>query len=132
MKNGAKLSSENKIYSGYRICGALKANEKCFCLYEYKEGSYNELFHQHVPNHRISGDGASEFMKSLVVRHSALGDPEILRCYLNSRGKSPSAISLGKVITEYPEPGVIRKYYSCGNTSAWYDEVITPTKFRCS
>lgn len=124
------MSSENKIYSGYRICGALKANEKCFCLYEYKEGNYNELFHQHVPKHRISGDSASEFMKSLVVRHSALGDPEILRCYLNNRGKSPSAISLGQVITEYPEPGVLRKYYSCGNTSAWYDEVIIPTEFR--
>lgn len=124
------MSPENKMYSGCRICSALIANEKCFCLYEYKEGNYNEIFHQHVPKHRISGDGAVEFMKALVVRHSALGDPEILRCYLNQRGKSPSAILLGQVVVEYPESGVLRKYYSCGNTSAWYDEVIIPTKFR--
>ena len=69
-------------------------------------------------------------MKALVVRHSALGNTEILRCYLNQRGKNPSAIILGQVVVEYPEPGVIRKYYSCGNTSAWYDEVFIPAKFR--
>ncbi len=122
--------TENKIYSGYRICSALNANEKCFCLYEYKEGNYNEIFHQHVPKHRISGDSASEFMKALVVRHSALGNHEILHCYLNKRGKTPNAITLGQVVLEYPEPGVLRKYYSCGNVSVWYDEVISPTKFR--
>jgi hypothetical protein len=118
------------MFSGYRICSSLKANEKCFCLDEYKEGNYSEIFHQHVPKHRISGESASEFMKALVVRHSALGNYEILRCYLNKRGKSPSAILLGQVVIEYPEPGVLRKYYSCGNISAWYDEVIVPTKFR--
>ena len=69
-------------------------------------------------------------MKALVVRHSKLGNSEILRCYLNARGENPSAIILGQVVIEYPEPGVLRKYYSCGNISAWYDEVITPAKFR--
>ncbi|WP_289283488.1 MULTISPECIES: hypothetical protein [unclassified Methylophaga] len=122
--------SESDLYTGYKICDDLNAKEKCFRLHEYDEGNFNELFHQHVPKHRISADNAGEFMKALVVRHSPLGDPEILRTYINKRGKNPSAIELGQVVVEYPEPGVLRKYFSCGNIAAWFDEVISPAQFR--
>ena len=124
--------SESDLNTGYKVCKDLKVNEKCFRLHEYNEGDFNELFHEHVPKHRISSDNASAFMKALVVRHSPLGDPEILRTYLNNRGKNPGAIQLGQVVIEYPEPGVIRRYFSCGNTSAWYDEVIIPAQFRAA
>ncbi len=122
--------SESNLYTGYKICKGLKANEKCFRLHEYNEGEFHELFHEHIPKHRISADNAGEFMKTLVVRHSSLGDPEILRTYLKKRGKNPAAIEFGQVVIEYPEPGVLRKYFSCGNTSAWFDEVISTAQFR--
>ncbi len=69
-------------------------------------------------------------MKTLLARHSPLGDPEILRTYLNTRGKNPSTIPFGQGVIEYPEPGVLRRYLSNGNTIGWYDEVISLTQFR--
>lgn len=123
------MLSEN-MYTNYKVCSTLKANEKCFRLHKYDEGNFNEIFHEHVPNHRISGDNAIEFMKALIIKHSAFDDSQILRTYLNKRDKKPSAIKLGQVIIEYPEPGVLRIYYSSGNISAWHDEVISKLVFR--
>ncbi|MDA3897157.1 MAG: hypothetical protein PF482_13535 [Desulfobacteraceae bacterium] len=122
--------SESDLYTDYKICDALKTNEKCFRLHEYNKGNFNELFHEHVPKYRISTNNANEFMKTLVVHHSSYGDPEILSTYLNNRGKNPSFLQLGLWITEYPEPGVLRRFFSSGNLTAWYDEVITPSQFR--
>lgn len=44
-------------------------------------------------------------------------------------GKSPPAAPDRRIVTSYPEPGVIRFY--CGsNTKAWSDQVIAKPKFR--
>lgn len=118
------------MHTNYKICSTLKVNEKCFRLHEYNEGNFNEIFHEHVPSHRISSDNAICFMKALIIKHSAFGDFQILLTYLNERSKEPGAIKLGQIVTEYPEPGVLRKYYSSGNISAWYDEVISKLVFR--
>ena len=69
-------------------------------------------------------------MKTLVVHHSGVGYPDILRTYLNKRGKNPRAIEFGQVVVEYPEPGVLRKYFSSGNIAACYDEVVSKSEFR--
>ena len=122
--------SESNLCTGYKICKDLQAKEKCFRLFKYNEGDFDELFHEHVPKHRISLDNASAFMSTLIVHHSSLSDTEVLRTYLNNRGKKPSAIKLGQSQIEYPEPGVLRKYFSHGSFTAWYDEVIDPSQFR--
>lgn len=48
--------SEGDLHTGYKICVDLKVDEKCFRLHKYDKGDLNELFHEHVPKHRISAD----------------------------------------------------------------------------
>jgi hypothetical protein len=116
--------------TGYKICDDLKVNEKCFRLYGYDKGDFNELFHEHVPNHRISNSNACEFLRALVIRHSPLGDLEILRTYLNKQGKNPTTIQLGFSVTEYPEKGVLRQYLSSNGICSWFDTIINSKQFR--
>lgn len=118
------------MYTGFEICKTLKSYEKCILLREYKSGVFHTHFHKHIPSNRLSVDGAFEFLKTLIVKYSSLGDSEILRCYLNKRKGSPESIQLLTSAVEYPEPGVIRKYFSHGDLSSWYDEVIDKSKFR--
>ncbi len=122
--------AKKDLYSGFKICNNLKANEKCFRLQIYDQGETNEVFHEHIPKHRISNDNAVSFMKTLIVKYSSLRDSEILRAYINNRGKEPSSINLCQAHIEYPEPGVFRKYFSGGGITAWVDEVIVPNEFR--
>ena len=122
--------TQEKMYSGFKICKNLKAGEKCFRLQKYNEGEFVEVFHEHVPKYRISSGNSNEFMRALISRYSGLGDPELLRAFINKSGKEPSAIDLCRVETEYPEEGVLRKYYSSTYLNAWFDEVISPDKFR--
>lgn len=118
------------MFPGFQICTDLKPKEKCFRLREYDEGKFNDIFHEHIPKHRISEDNASLFIKAIVMKHSPFGDSEILRTYINSRGKEPSSIKLGQGHVDYPEPGVLRRYFDAGNMHAWYDEVIDKSCFR--
>ena len=118
------------MYSGFQLCARLEPGEKCFRLRKYEQGEFIELFHEHVPAHRISQDNAMAALKSLVLRYQEAEAGRILRHYLNGRGSSPKAEDHYCLFhVEYPEPGVIRKY--CGiNIEAWMDEVIDPGKFR--
>ena len=126
----SKLTPANNLYSGVQLCVTLKAKQKCFRILKYREGTFAEIFHEHVPKHRISNDNAIACMKTLIARHRSLGDFDVLRGYLNKRGKKPSAMEFGQVHVEYPEPGVLRKYLSHFNTTIFVDEVISPDKFR--
>ena len=118
------------IYSGFQVCSKLKANEKCFRLQEYSKGEFVEIFHEHVPKHRISNGSAGAFLRTLLLRRSPFGDAEVLRTFLNNRGKDPSAIEFMHVNVEYPEPGVIRKYSCTHSLNGWFDEVINSNDFR--
>jgi hypothetical protein len=118
------------MFTGFQICSDLRPKQKCFRLREYDEGIFKDIFHEHIPKHRISEDNAFVFMKMLVVKYSSLGDFEILRSYMNSIGKEPSAIQLGRWQVEYPEPGVLRRYFDAGNIHAWYDKVVDESCFR--
>lgn len=124
--------TETSIYSGVQVCSKLKENEKCFRLQEYRNGKFVEVFHEHVPKHRISLDNASAFLRTLLYKRSPFGDSEIFRCFLNNRGKQPSAIEFMHGTIEYPEPGVMRRYSCTNGLNGWFDEVISTNDFRSS
>jgi hypothetical protein len=118
------------MYSGFQVCVQLGPKEKCFRLRKYKEGTYVDIFHEHIPRHRISADNTHEFMKILLACNMRLDNSTLLHAYLNDRGKKPRSFELCQIVVEYPEPGVFRKYYSNRDYSAWFDEVIDENKFR--
>jgi hypothetical protein len=120
---------EDQMHSRFQLCKDIEPKQKCFRLRRYNQGVFDDVFHEHVPKHRISLDSGIEMMKALVLRHEEFAAPYILRCYLNSQGRSPEALDLLKIVVEYPEPGVIRRYIG-HNIQAWMDEVIDPGKFR--
>jgi hypothetical protein len=117
------------MYTASLLCPDLKPKTKCIRLRKYERGSFVDLYHGHVPQHRLSQDGAIELLKSLVIRFSEFEADYIMRCYVNSRGSEPGAANPFRFQTEYPEPGVIR--YSCGtNVQALCDVVIAAEQFR--
>lgn len=123
--------SKDYMYTNYEVCKNLGVKEKCFRLQKYNDrGGFDDVFHKHIPAHRITGDNAGAFLKALILRHSPLGDGEALRAYINDRGKEPSKIDLCQSHMEYPEPGVLRRYSDSGHINAWFDEVIAKDKFR--
>jgi hypothetical protein len=90
---------------------------------------FSDIFHGHIPKHRINDDDLLHMMKALILRAEEAPSEKILHSYLNLRRGAPARITQFVVHVEYPEPGVIRKY--CGtNTVAWVDTVINPKKFR--
>ncbi|SRR5712692_290184 len=120
---------EDQMYSHFLLCKDIEPKQKCFRLRRYNQGVFDDVFHEHVPEHRISLDRGIEMMKALVLRHGEFAAPYILRCYLNSRGRDPEAYHF-QINIDYPEPGVIRRYCGSYNVQAWMDEVIVPGKFR--
>jgi hypothetical protein len=90
------LVLKNKLYSGVHLCTTLKAKEKCFHILKYKEGTYVEIFHEHIPRHRISKDNAIAWMITLIVKHRSLGGLDALRGYMNKRGKNQVLWSLDR------------------------------------
>jgi hypothetical protein len=116
------------------LCPKLKPKERCIRLRQYNHGDgerYIELFHGHIPRHRISEDAAIEMMKALVLCHQKAESSYVMRCYLNDRGKEPKACDPFNIYAEPPEPGVHRIY--CGaDLQAWVDTVVAPELFRQS
>ena len=118
------------MYSGYKLCNDLEPKQKCFRLQQYNEGIFDDVFHEHVPRRRISQRSGIEMIRALVLRYNEFAAPYILRCYLNSRGRDPEAIPLLRIVIEYPEPGVLRRYCCSNHFQAWMDEVVGPGEFR--
>ena len=123
------------MYEGWKLCDKLKPKVKCFRFVQYRDGSFEQRFHEHIPTHRISESSSTNVLKSLICRFTAedgLSAEHILLSYINKRGKAPPFYYDGLTChVVQPEAGVLRRY--CGtNTKAWYDEVFSPSKFRCS
>jgi hypothetical protein len=120
------------MYEPYKLCCELKPSDWCFVIEQYVEGNFERQFHQHVPRSRLSVPVAMNLLQALVVRfdgRTGMGADQIVSAYLNKRGRTPSASVALRIITSYPEPGVIRRY--CGaNTKAWADQVIAKWDFR--
>ncbi len=121
---------ENERCTHFKICDTLQPREKCFRVQTYHEGQFAEVFHEHIPMHRFSTDRAIEALKALTIHHSDLTASSILHSYMNKMGKNPPAEPLFNIVSEYPEPGVLRRYCSGHATHAWMDEVIDRRKFR--
>ena len=126
------LMTKRERSSGATItCEQLRSRQKCFKLQRYNRGSFVELFHVHVPAHRISFERAIEVLRTLVARYSEFAAMDIVRCNLNRRGRNPEALRRLDIHVQYPEPGVIRR--ACGgDVVAFMDEVINPDRFRLS
>jgi len=119
------------MYENYKLCDHLKASELCLVVEQYTAGTFTRQFHEHVPKSRLSDDARRNLLRALVISFSGVGAETIVRCHLNSRGRTPAADNSLRMVTSYPEPGVLRLY--CGiNTKAWCDQVIIPKEFRRS
>ncbi|QBC44735.1 hypothetical protein [Iodobacter fluviatilis] len=119
-------------YSNFKICKKLRKKEKCFRVELYNNGLFVEVFHEHIPTHRISEQNAHGVLKALIIHYSEQEAVSIFHSYLNKRGKNPSVPATFNFHMEYPEPGVIRKYICSHTVNTWFDEVISTDYFRPS
>ena len=116
-------------YEGYKLCPELKPKEYCLVVEQYEEGTFERLFHAHIPAHRISKNCRLEVLRTLVARYAPLWFEAIVATYVNAKPGEPAHENLLPMHVTYPERGVLRTY--CGtNTKAWIDEVLVPTDFR--
>lgn len=124
--------SNPSAYSGFLLCPELIPDYRCIRLRKYNSGSgpaYDDLFHEHIPKHRVSEDAAVELLRALVLVYSGAEAPSIVRSHLNGRGHEPPRDTRLRIAFEYPEPGVMRKY--CGtDVHAWIDTVLKADHFR--
>ena len=118
------------MYEEYKICSELNSKEKCFRVQRYEGGDIVEVFHEHVPSHRISLDYEAEVLRALVGHFANWNGIFILHSRLNNRRGSPSRYPEFTSHTIYPEEGVLRKYLSSGKVTAWSDSVISSSKVR--
>ena len=117
------------VYSGFQLCPSLTRKEKCIRLREYKQGQFQELFHEHVPAHQLAEAATAQLLWTLVLRYEEATTRQIVQCYRTRRGRLAKTNHHLNITVEYPEPGVIRKYCD-GNVQAWIDAVISPENFR--
>jgi hypothetical protein len=89
-----------------------------------------ELFHEHIPSHRISLESEIEALRALVGQFAGWNGLFVLHSRLNNRRGGPSRYPGFMAHTSYPEEGVLRRYISSGNVTAWSDTVIVPGDFR--
>jgi hypothetical protein len=119
-------------YTSYQVCPDLAVREVCFCVREYKEGLFHDIFHQHVPAHRISQERAHEALRSLVARYSEWPAEWVLNSLLNDRGHKPQRYPGFTYDVSYPEAGVLRHTVSGTAVHAWCDSVVSKQSFRSS
>ncbi len=121
----------NETHSHFQICPSLTPKEKCVRIRKYKEGQFQEIFHEHVPARRLAQAATSELLWTLVLRYEEAAARQIVQSYLSRRGYQAKADHPLQVRVEYPEPGVMRSYCG-GNVLAWIDTVVNSTDFRRS
>ena len=118
------------MYKRHKICPELGCKEKCFRAQRYEDGNTIEVFHEHIPSHRISLDAGIEALRALVGQFAGWNGLFILHSRLNNRRGGPSRYPGFMSHVSYPEEGVLRRYFSSGNVTAWSDTVITSGDFR--
>gem|GEM_PF-2517850 len=124
----SQISEE--LYSRHQLCDDLHSGEKCFRVQRYNEGRFDLAFHEHVPSHRISQESGLEVLRALAGHYAGWAGTSILRSRLNNR---PGPLSRYPVLVHqvtYPEEGAIRYSVSSGAVYAWFDAVLTPSRFR--
>lgn len=122
----------SQLYTEFHLCPNLSVRQICFCVREYKEGLFHDVFHSHVPAYRISQERAHEALRSLVARYSEWPGEWILNSLLNDRGHQPQRYPGFTHDVSYPEAGVLRYTVSGTRVHAWCDTVISKKDFRLS
>ena len=120
------------MYEGYKLCPDLRASDVCVVVEQYREGLFERQFHQHFPKFRMSQERRLELLRALVARYyggTGMGFDLIVNCHLNTRGRNPPAGAALRIVTSYPEAGVLRQYCG-GDTCAWCDVVVLGSSFR--
>ena len=125
------MSTEDSVYSGFKLCGTLNPQEKCILLREYTQGTFEELFHKHVEAYKLAEKVHRELLRTLVLRYEHAHAETILDAYLSRFGDDAKLSHPPIFVEECPEAGVLRLYCG-GNVCAWIDTVIDPEKFRRS
>jgi hypothetical protein len=118
------------MYERYKLCPSLGRKEKCFRVQRYEEGSTVEVFHEHVPSHRISLKSEIGALRALVGQYAGWNGAYVLHSWLNNRRGGPSRYPGFTSHVTYPEEGIIRRYFSSGNTTAWSDTIVSCGGFR--
>jgi hypothetical protein len=124
------MAYDNRVYSRHHLCPYLRTRERCFVVQCYNQGNFDQVFHEHVPLHRISQESTVEVLCSLVGHYDGWSGLFILNSRLNNRRGGPSRYPSYVHHISYPEEGVIRHYVSSGSILAWSDAVLSPEIFR--
>jgi hypothetical protein len=118
------------MYENYKPCPKLKAKQKCFRVQRYRDGTIVEVFHEHVPASRISVPSELETLRALAGQAEGWNGMLVLHSRLNDRPGDPSRHPRFVCTTSYPEAGVLRRYVTAANSTAWSDSVVVPEQFR--
>lgn len=119
-----------EIYSEYKVCEELRPKFKCIQVWKYFDGKYENLFHEHIPRHRINIDNSIALIRHLLAKFSEWNERTIIETYLNKRKGEPIITYSIQMPVEYPEPGVIRRYSNYKDINVWIDEVVDLREFR--
>ena len=120
----------SSIYMEHVLCSELDACSLCFVARKYIDGKFEDVFHEHVPQHRISQSSVNEALLSLALYFGSYEARSIINSRLNRRRGGPSQYPQFSHHVDYPEPGVKRHYMSSSTVIVWQDSVIIPQKFR--
>ena len=118
------------MFEQYKICPDLNSKEKCFRVQRSEGRDVTEVFHEHVPSHRITSDSEIDVLRALIGHFAGWNAQFILYSRLNNRPGCPSRYPKFMSHVAYPEEGALRRYLSSGNVTAWSDSVISPGSFR--
>ena len=100
------------MYEKYKICPSLSRKEKCFRVQKYEKGNIIEVFHEHVPTHRLSIDSEIEVLRALIGQYAGWNGMFILHSRLNNRQGGQPCYPVFISNVTYSEEGVIRRYFS--------------------
>ena len=81
-------------------------------------GQIEETFHEHVLSRRLSLELELEALRGLVDQCAGWPPTYILRSRLNKRRGGTTQYPGFTSHVEYPEPGVLRRYFSSGPATA--------------
>lgn len=112
------------------LCADLVPGVRCFRSMRFRDGTWTETLHEHVPSHRISRAAAHEALRSIAARVEEWPANFILSSYLNSRSGTPERYPGFTSTVSYPEGGVVRVTVTARNTWASCDRVVEPAAFR--
>lgn len=117
------------MYSNIQTCPTLTPSEKCIRVDEFNQGRTINRFHKHVPKNKLAKKRHYMLLRSLVLLFEQANAEQIVEVHLTRRGNAASVPLRYRIVTEYPEEGVLREY--CGiDVCASIDTVFVPASFR--